>query len=141
MEVGVIAQMVNGRLYVVEPFAKFQLVCSQLDPHFALISTESLKVRDCTVKSRDVSVAIFVVTYLTMAAGIHEPERVAACIEDAVEIDNPFWIRHHKIRRDEGAECGVIVAGVVVHQSCGVGLLASEGAVGLEVARRGARRP
>ena len=136
----VIAQMVDGRLNVVEPFAKFQLVCSQLDLHFALFPTETLKVRNCAVKSRDVSVAIFVVTDLAVSAGIHEPERVAACIEDAVEIDYPFWIGHHRIRRDEGAKSRIVVAGVVVQQPRGVAFLPGEGAVGLEVSRRGVLR-
>ena len=69
-----------------------------------------------------------------VAAGIRNLERIAAGVEEAFVINHPRRVRHERIRRDERAQRRVIVADVVVKQSGRVGLVAGEGAVGLEVA-------
>ena len=61
-------------------------------------------------------------------------------------VDDHLCIWHNCIRRDEGAQQGIVVAGVVEHQAAGVGLLTGEGEVGLEIpptrrARNRTRRP
>ena len=73
-----------------------------------------------------------------MPAGICILEWIAAYIEESVVVAHARRVGHERIRRDEGAEGGVIVAGVVVEQTGGVGLLPGERAVRLQVARRGA---
>ena len=93
-----------------------------------------MEVCDRTIGSGDIS--LFVKG--TMSAGIRIPERIPARIEEAVVVDDPPRIGHHRIRRDEGAEVGVVVSGVVVEQTGGVTLLAGEGAVGLQTDRRAA---
>ena len=73
-----------------------------------------------------------------MPTGIRILERIAAHIKEAVVIDDQPRIGDNRIRRDERAQGGVVVARVVVEQTGGVALLPGEGAVGLEVARGGA---
>ena len=73
-----------------------------------------------------------------MSRRVRVLERIAARIEEAVVVNHLPGAWHHRIRRDERAQRGVVVAGVVVEQTRGVALLAGEGAVGLEIARRAA---
>ncbi|MCY3709259.1 MAG: hypothetical protein OXG26_10205, partial [Caldilineaceae bacterium] len=67
-------------------------------------------------------------------------ERIAACVEEAVVVYHARRVGYERIGRDEGAKGGVVVSGVVVEEAGGVALLPGEGAVGLEIARRGALR-
>ena len=73
-----------------------------------------------------------------MACGVAESHGVIAGRSKAIEVYHLLGIRHERIRRDERTQRGVVIAGVVVHQPRGVAFLSGEGAVGLEVARRGA---
>ena len=61
-------------------------------------------------------------------------------VEEAVVVDDPARVGHERIGRDEGAQGGVVVAGVVIEQTGSVGLLAGEGEVNAQVAQRGALR-
>ena len=65
-------------------------------------------------------------------AWVNVLKRIPSSIKEAVEVNNAPRVGYNRIRRDESAQCGVVIAGIIVHQPRGVTLLAGEGAVGLE---------
>ena len=71
-----------------------------------------------------------------MSIGISIPKWIPPRIEESIVVNDHPRIGHNRIRRDEGTKSRIVVAGVVVHQAGGVGLLGGEGTVGLAVAGR-----
>ena len=65
-------------------------------------------------------------------------KRIPPRIEEAVVVDNHPRVRHKRVRRDERAQRGVVVAGIVVQQAGPVLLLSRERSVRPQSSRRAA---
>jgi hypothetical protein len=61
-----------------------------------------------------------------MSRWISIPHRIAPRIQIAIVIEHTCRIGHERVRRDELADLGIVIAGVVIHQPCAVQLLAGE---------------
>ena len=124
-----------------EPFLQIRFFHEQFKPKNSFVPTKCIEVIHCTVILRyPKSYILSLLAKSTVSARVGEFERMALCIEEAIETNGVLGIGYKRIRRNRSAEGGVVVAGVVVEEAAGVGLLAGEGAVGLEVAGRAALR-
>ena len=65
-----------------------------------------------------------------MPARVNAIHRIAGGVHVAIITEHTSWVRHEGIWREELAQFGVVVAGVVVLQAGAVALLAGEAVVG-----------
>ena len=122
-----------------ELFLQIRFFHEQVKPKNSFVPTKCIEVIHCTVILRyPKSSTLSLLAKSTVSARVGEFERMALCIEEAIETDGVLGNGYKGIRRNRSAEGGVVVAGVVVHQAGGVALLAGEGVVGLQVPRRAA---
>ena len=73
-----------------------------------------------------------------MAVRIHILQRITARIQEAIVVDDHPLVGHNRIRRDERAKCGIIVARIVVQQPRPISLLSGKRPVRLQSSRRAA---
>ena len=73
-----------------------------------------------------------------ISTGVTVLKRILPRVEETVVVDNPPWVRHERIRGDEGAQRWVVVARIVVQQPRPVLLLPRERPVRVQGSPRGA---